>query len=306
MKSPPVSPRLNESLSTSSSVRQIQISRSTSRKARKVSPLLALQYAQSTNTSANFLSDQSQRPPGRKPSPSGAMSPIGDAGRLLCTHRPESLSIASINGNLPAVSTPRQEALARLTGVGQEAHPRPCSASLPTLPSAGHDACSVPKIQVSRHRRSRSEHTLTVSKLEVPLMKYDASRGHSMHNLHQKGPDVLGDVYDAPSDSSDNDSDDGEVSSMWWRSLNNISPQPYRWAGRRLSRQESKRRLAPPGTSGSPHALPREPLTDPSNEHSPLAGTSTKHSAQAAHVHNRSISIVHGVPQLRATHAAVR
>ncbi|KAH6642652.1 hypothetical protein C7974DRAFT_106797 [Boeremia exigua] len=233
--------RSTDSMSTTNTDQQTLRSRSGSRRNRKVSALPALQYAKPIDTRASFLLDRSQRPPGRRPSPASPTSPTEDTGRLLNRSRPRPLSPALTSIGSSTASTPRQEALARLTALGQEPSSQPGSASLPALPSADE---TLPKIRISNHRRSRSEHTLTVARLGVPPIDHHASRRRSVHDLHQESEPSGGrESRNLASDTSGSDTDD-EGSSAWWKSVGNISPQPYRRPDQILSRTKSKRQLA--------------------------------------------------------------
>jgi hypothetical protein len=211
----------SKSLSTISTDQQAHISRSNSRKNRKAVALPALQYAQPTTLGSNFLLDQSQWPPGRKPSP--ARSPTQSEGteRLLRSRDAEPLSPASVDTVASAVSISRQETLARLIGTDHSA--------FEALPSILHEKnkTPLPKIRISSHRRSRSENTLNVARLDIPLTDYGASRSRSVHDLrHKTTATGVEKSQGSISDLSD-DGFDEEGASMWWRNLGNISPQPF-------------------------------------------------------------------------------
>ena len=211
----------SKSLSTMSTDQQAHVSRSNSRKNRKAVALPALQYAQPTTPGSNFILDQSHRPPGRKLSP--ARSPTQSEGteRLLRSFTAEPLSPASIDTVSSAVSISRQETLARLIGTDHPALEAPPSTTYV------NNKNSLPKIRISSHRRSRSENTLNVARLEIPLTDHGASRSRSVHDLRHK-PATTG--VEKPRGSISDLSDDGfdeEGASMWWRNLGNISPQPF-------------------------------------------------------------------------------
>ena len=211
----------SKSLSTISTDQQAHISRSNSRKNRKAVALPALQYAQPTTFGSNFLLDQSHRPPGRKPSPARSLTQSEGTERLLTSFDAEPLSPASVNSVSSAVSISRQETLARLIGTDHSA--------FKALPSILHDKnkTPLPEIRISSHRRSRSENTLNVARLDIPPTDHGSSRSRSVHDLRLK---TTATGVEIPRSSISDLSDDGfdeEGASMWWRNLGNISPQPF-------------------------------------------------------------------------------
>ncbi|KAF2633404.1 hypothetical protein BU25DRAFT_444162 [Macroventuria anomochaeta] len=261
MSGPLLSPRSNVSMSTMSIDRQTDISHTASQRIRKATALPVLQYVRLANTNASFLLDRSQRPPGKKAFALGPTTPTKDVGMLLDVPQSEPLSPASVNTDLSTVSTPRQDALARLTGLNQDSSlSHLASASLPLLSSVDQ-ASTLPKIRVSKHRRSQSEHTLTITKPGVPPTDHNASRRRPVHELpRDKKQTDFERSWDSVYDTSGDDSDD-EGSSMWWKSIGNISPQPYRRLEHILSRTKSRRHLAALEPFGSPDILPhRRPL----------------------------------------------
>lgn len=271
------SSRLTVSTVTSSADRRPHIARSASPRDRNATALPALQYVQPTRVGADFLSDRSRRPPGQKPSTvkskaHGKYGPVS-----VETSQLEPWSPVPVVTNLFTVSTPRQEALARLTSLEQSSRPPlPPSTSLPELPST--DTTSpLPKIRISKHRRSRSEHTLVVTKSNAPLEDLSASRSRSIHDLTmKKEPTETGQPWEATSDTSGDESGN-EGSLMWWRSIGNISPQPYRRPEHTLSRTTSKRRLNALEATGDPTTSP---------------GPSGRGIAVIAHMHNGGVPIV--------------
>jgi hypothetical protein len=210
----------SKSLSAMGTDQQAHLSRSNSRKNRKAVALPALQYAQPTTLGSNFLPDRSHRPPGRKPSP--ARSPTQSEGteRVLRSPDAEPLSPASIDTVSSAVSISRQETLARLIGTD---HSTP--EARPSF-SYGNNKTPLPKIRISSHRRSRSEHTLNVARLDIPLTDHGASRSRSVHDLRHKTAAGVEKSRGSISDISD-DGFAEEGASMWWRTLGSISPQPF-------------------------------------------------------------------------------
>lgn len=188
--------------------------------------LPALQYARPIDAGSGFLLDQSQRPPGRKLSPNGSTRHLEDGENSPASLLPVSLSPEPVDIPSSAVSLSRQETLARLTGMGQTSGYRPIIKALPKAPS-DEDRAQVPRIRVSKHRRSRSEHTLTAAKLDIPPADHGAPRSRSVHDLrHETQPSDTSRPHDAASDDSDDVSED-EHSSMWWKSLGHLSPQPF-------------------------------------------------------------------------------
>ena len=211
----------SKSLSTISTDQQAHISRSNSRKNRKAVALPALQYAQPTTFGSNFLLDQSHRPPGRKPSPARSLTQSEGTERLLTSFDAEPLSPASVNSVSSAVSISRQETLARLIGTDHSA--------FKALPSILHDKnkTPLPEIRISSHRRSRSENTLNVARLEIPPTDHGSSRSRSVHDLRLKTTATGVEIPRSSISDSSEDCFEEEGALMWWRTLGNISPQPF-------------------------------------------------------------------------------
>lgn len=294
---------MNDTVSALSTGHKTFISRSSSQNNRKVSALPALQYTRPNDVNVSFLVDRSQRPPGKKAPTTIPTMPAYSVEVPLRTPQFEPLSPSLTNTELSTVSTPREEALARLIGLEQVANtPSPS----PVFETSSVDGTSsLPKIRISTYRRSRSEHTLNTAGFSDLPADLGAQRRRSVHEAPKgKQPVDLDSSWGAASDTSTDNSDDEETS-MWWKSVSSLSPRPFHRPDQPLSptimKQQSPLLVS---SGGLPHS-PTSPSWNTVHSDRSKSDSEVPQKVPVIHTHHRNVSIIHGMQQSRSKNAAM-